>query len=492
MIVRVPECAEEFIKPATWKSVDGGRGSGKSYLCAQTAVLRAAGRLPWYKPEAVRIASARSFESTIEQSVKQVVEGFIRKLGLRREFDVHKHWIDHIPTGSHIFFPGVNRNPDSFLSMEAVDVFWMEQAESLQDEMEKVIPTIARNRGCEFWFSWNPRARHQWCWKRFKTERRRPDDVVISMTYEDNPWWYPRCSNIQCQTPYSWKEREGVCKICGAEKWPGLYELETERIDFQRNEPGRYAHVYDGRPDDGDASKQVLTYDMLEACIEAFQKGLAPRIEDRLPVHAGLDIAEGGEDKCCQVVRCGPVVEYLDTWPGVAGDLSVAAKRATEKPAEVGFSIMRQYYDASAPMKREFVVLKVPYRVREVHFGGKVGGPKQPYDNRRTNEQTFARRNIQMADALRLRVMNTLRLVRGENVDPMHCFFINPALPNLRRYLDMMCKPTRRENPVSFKWELDKRGGDEEAKSPDEFDATCLAFGDETDGRGLRATRGAL
>ena len=69
-------------------------------------------------------------------------------------------------------------------------------------------------------------------------------------------------------------------------------ELEAERIALQTEEPDRYQHVYMGLPDDGDANKQVLTYVVLQQCIEAWKEGLAPDksmapVTDAGPGHRG-------------------------------------------------------------------------------------------------------------------------------------------------------------------------------------------------------------
>ena len=119
-------------------------------------------------------------------------------------------------------------------------------------------------------------------------------------------------------------------------------------------------------------------------------------------------------DRCCQVVRRGPIIEYVDVFPGVAGDLSHAAKRAHDGAMEAGYDLNRQYYDSSASIYSEFVRLRVNYTVRPIGFGGKVGGEDELYERRRTNGETFRYRNIQMGMGLRLRAMNTLRLLRGE------------------------------------------------------------------------------
>ena len=274
IVVRMPDWGEPILHPATWKSVDGGRSKGASHLFSQAAVLRASGRNPFYKPRSVRIASARNFKTTIKQSVKVAVESYIRLWKLGDEFRIFENEIWHRPTDSLIFFPGVTRDPDSFLSMENIDVFWMEQAEGLGDEMEKVIPTIVRTVGSELWFSWNARKRQQWCWQRFKTDRRRASDIVISKTFEDNPWMFPRCESVTCQTPSPWDTADQPCEVCGGPKWPGVPDFMEEVYgQCRRDEPERYAHVYGGQPDDGDAARQVLTYAMVKACVEAFQAG---------------------------------------------------------------------------------------------------------------------------------------------------------------------------------------------------------------------------
>ena len=279
--------------------------------------------LPGYSPGPVRIASARQFQNSITESVKVAVDHYIRERGLEGEFASHKYTIDHRHTGSHMWFPGFNRHPESLMSTEAMDVLWIEQAETIGSEMELIIPSV-RKPDSEIWFSWNPTRRAQWCWQRFKV-RPRPNDVLAHVNYNDNPWWYPHC--IECNVRFPWEMRRETCH-CGRPLWPGLWELETERMATKVEEPDRYPHIWLGQPDDGDADKQVLTYDTLQSCVDAWEAGLAPPYAEAPITDIGLDMAEGRSDKCAQAIRRGPVVEFIDTWPGVAGDLSVAARRA--------------------------------------------------------------------------------------------------------------------------------------------------------------------
>ena len=438
------------MRSARYKSARGGRGSSKSHTFAQLAVMRMAGRLPDYPLGPVRIASARQFQNSIEESVKTVIEAYVKSMGLSSEFRVQKFSIDCTSTGSHMWFPGFTRNPESLLSTEGMDVLWIEQAETIGDEAEIIIPTV-RKAGSELWFTWNPSNRAQWCWKRFVLQPR-ADDVSALVNWMDNPWWHESA-------------------------------LEGERLAFLRDEPDRYAHVYMGQPDDTDGAHHVLTYGMVEACRRAYVEGLAPGAGAYQAI-AGLDIAEGGANKCCLVIRTGPVVHYLDVWPGVAGDLSQAAMRAHEACVEHG--VTRLYYDGSSPIRTDFLRLLPSYAVRPIAFGGKVGGPDVRYERGRANKDVFGALNIQMADALRLRAGRTLRLLDGDtSVDPYQCLFISDQLPQCDTYLAELTQPIRRIPPGSGKWTLDKRGGDEQAESPDRFDGTCLSFVDDT--RRLRA-----
>ena len=447
-----PSWAGPVLRPKRYKSLRGGRGSGKSHLLAQLAVLRMANLLPqFYPPGPVRIASARQYQSSIKESVKQVVEHYIRVYGLWNDFDVKNYEIEHKRTGSHMWFPGFTSNPDSLMSVEALDALWIEQAETIGEEMEKIIPSV-RKPGSEIWFSWNPRSRTQWCWKRF-VDRKRRDDVSLWVNFNHNPWFTP--------------------------------ELEEERRACESDEPDRYKHVWLGYPDDGDASTHILTYEMVLACIRAYRRGLAPPDSNPDYMDAGLDIGEGGKDQCSLCIRRGPTIEFIDVWPGVSGDLSVAARTAHGLLSDRGVED-RLYFDNSAPMKREFNEFEDrDYLVKGVWFGGKPGGPDMLYERGRKNSDMFERRNIQMADALRLRASRTLRLLKGQDIEPHECLFIKPDLKDMDEFKADLAQPVRSLNATTKKWQMDKLGLDGNGKSPDRFDAACLAFARDSE-HGLR------
>ena len=82
--------------------------------------------------------------------------------------------------------------------------------------------------------------------------------------------------------------------------------------------------------------------------MRAWKAGLAPPLEQRQAhSYAGLDLAEGGANKCSLTIRAGPVVEYRDRWPGVTGDLRPAAERTHRGIRQCGLPVVRVSFDAA-------------------------------------------------------------------------------------------------------------------------------------------------
>ena len=69
------------------------------------------------------------------------------------------------------------------------------------------------------------------------------------------------------------------------------------------------------------------------------------------------------------------------------------------------------------------------------NFGGKVQGANVIYERSRpksiTNEQYFRNFGSQAGMAMRQRADMTARLLKGEQVDPHRCLFLNPEIPHL-------------------------------------------------------------
>lgn len=466
--VTLPAWAEPLMKPATYKSLSGGRCACKSRTFATLAVLRMAWLLPGYPQQPVNIISARDYNATLKASVKTVVVNTIDLFGLADEFEILHNEIRNHRTGSLMFFKGVARDPAGFMSVEDIDVFWMEQAEVLEggdgSAMDFIEPSI-RKEPHEFWFSWNPLGRDGWCWQRFMRNPE-PDDIILQVSWRDNPWW------------------------------PELPSMQKLRLRDKRYEPQLYGWKWEGLPLDGDADFVWLPHDLLAKCVEAFRRGYAPDTSRRPSVMVGMDWAEGGRNQCSVVVREGPIVRRVWRFPGETGRLRAAAERAWRLAGP--HDPLRIYYDASTPALG--ALEEAGFRgVFPVPFGGGVKGGDSLYEEDRTNQEVFLNRSAQMSMGVRNRAINTLRLLDGERVSRWDCLFIDPAVGDcdpgvsLDDVLEEWSQPQRFLTADS-KWAVDKApsrrdktGKVVRADSPDRYDGLVLAFAADSHERGLVA-----
>ena len=159
----------------------GGRGGLKSWGFARMAVLLAASRK-------LRIACAREYQTSIEESVHATLTAQIELLGLQRYFTIQK-WAIFSHTGSKFFFAGIKTDPAKFKSTEAIDILWIEEGESVTEQSwQYVTPTVFRNtKGGEIWCGFNPRLESDPTSQRFLVNPV-PDARIVETSWRDNPW----------------------------------------------------------------------------------------------------------------------------------------------------------------------------------------------------------------------------------------------------------------------------------------------------------------
>jgi len=194
-----------FLEPNRYKVVFGGRGSGKSFSIAQLLVLRA------FK-EPSRILCAREIQRSISDSVLQLLNDTIQRLGLTDFFDVQKSQIIG-KNGSRFLFLGLSNNITKVKSYEGLDICWVEEAESVSyTSWETLIPTV-RKKGSEIWVSFNPNDEMDDTYQRFVVNPP-PEAYVKKVNYNQNPW-FPE-------------------------------ELEKERLYLKNKNEDLYNHVWEG------------------------------------------------------------------------------------------------------------------------------------------------------------------------------------------------------------------------------------------------------
>jgi phage terminase large subunit-like protein len=206
--IPTPKVFEPLLGKARYKGAHGGRGSGKSHHFAEAVVERC------IEQPGTRIVCVREVQRSLKESVKRLVEDKIIAFGVGPMFRVLTDSII-APGNGIILFQGMqDHTAESIKSLEGFNVAYVEEAQTLTERsLEMLRPTI-RADGSELWFSWNPRHAADPVDKLLRGENPPPDACVVSVNYDDNPF-FPA-------------------------------ELEIERIFDQQHRFDRYGHVWLG------------------------------------------------------------------------------------------------------------------------------------------------------------------------------------------------------------------------------------------------------
>jgi len=180
----------------------------KSHFFAELAVERAV------MDSGFRMVCIREVQKSLKESAKRLIEDKIEKFELRDDFKVLNDSII-TPGGGVILFQGMqDHTAESIKSLEGFDVAWVEEGQTLSfKSLEYLRPTI-RKEGSEIWFSWNPRSANDPVDKFFRGLKAPPDALIVRTSYKDNPWF------------------------------PSV--LEQERRYDEKENPIRYAHIWEG------------------------------------------------------------------------------------------------------------------------------------------------------------------------------------------------------------------------------------------------------
>lgn len=207
--IQIPDkLAPVFDGPARYRGAYGGRGSGKSTTFARKLIERAL-------VKRTRVLCTREFQSSIKDSVIQLLIDSVEEMGVQQFFDYGESFFRCKLWNEEFLFKGLRRNIKEIKSLEGVDICWIEEAEQTSEESFRVlIPTI-RAPGSEIWLTWNPEAEDAPVRQRFVLPT--PDKMtkVVECNYVDNPWFPP--------------------------------ELDYERRQDQKRDPDLYAHVWMGQ-----------------------------------------------------------------------------------------------------------------------------------------------------------------------------------------------------------------------------------------------------
>jgi len=203
----IPKAFKDLLKPARFKVYYGGRGSSKSWSVARVLILMAA-KYP------LRILCAREFQSSMADSVHQLLRDQIEALGLDDEFSVGKTSITS-RAGANFIFKGIRHNIKEIKSTENVSICWIEEAESVSAMSWDILTPTIRAEGSEIWITFNPLEEDAPTYQRFVVHPH-PDSIVKKVSWRDNP------------------------------SFPAT--LEGERLHKLETDPDGYQNVWEGHP----------------------------------------------------------------------------------------------------------------------------------------------------------------------------------------------------------------------------------------------------
>lgn len=204
--VNIPEALAPLFSPARYKFARGGRGSGKSWGIARALLVQAAS-----SPH--RVLCAREVQTSIKQSVHQLLSDQIEALGLGSFFEVMANEIRG-SNGSTFMFRGLSDlTADSIKSLEGCTRVWLEEAQTISARSWRILTPTIRADGSEIWASYNPELDTDETHQR-AVVRPHPDTVSIVMNWRDNPWFPAELE----------KERQHAKATMSAEEYAHVWE----------------------------------------------------------------------------------------------------------------------------------------------------------------------------------------------------------------------------------------------------------------------------
>lgn len=224
------QISEKFIPllgEARYKCLHGGRGSGKSHFWADRVVIETLRR-------PCRVVCVREVQSSIKESVKQLIVDKITELNVGSEFQVLDQEIRGV-NGSLIIFRGMQSyNSENIKSLEGFDICWVEEAQVLSATSLRMLRPTLRREGSEFWFSYNPRYPTDAVDSFFRGANKIDRDaIVIEANWSDN-LWFPQTLRSEMELDYR-RDPEMAHHV-----WGGGYEILTEGSYY-----GKYLAIAD-------------------------------------------------------------------------------------------------------------------------------------------------------------------------------------------------------------------------------------------------------
>lgn len=433
-----PNLKDFWNTQSRYKVLYGGRDSSKS---TDTAIhsIRLANKL------GLRFLCTRMFQNRIEDSVYTLLKREIDRFGFTSNYTILNNRIKHNITNAEFMFYGLARNVEEIKSIVGIDVLWIEEAQSLTEEMWKVLYPTLRKEHSEIWIVFNPRLITDFVYTRFVVNP--PSDCLTRfINYEENPF----LSNTSKAT---------------------IAALKKENYE-------EYLHVYKGLPLQND-DDVIIKRSWLNSCIDAHLK---LKIEPTGEKITGYDVADSGEDLNAFVNKHGILVTKVHQWKGREDELVKSAKIVRQE-AKIFGSIVR--YDSigvgagvGSNIQELNKVDGVNVNFEPFNSGAGVQSKYQEYELGVKNKDYFSNSKAQVWKAVADRVLITHNAVtKGMKCDPNDVISISSSCNHLEQLLTELSTPRKDyDNSGKFKVESKKDLAKRGIKSPNLADAFVMCF----------------
>ena len=129
---------------------------------------------------------------------------------------------------------------------------------------------------------------------------------------------------------------------------------------------------------------------------------------------------------------------------------------------------------------RKWNAVHYPLGIIAERFGGKVAGAETPFLDVFLNSDQFEFRNGQMGWMVRIRAMNSLRFIRGEDVNPAKCLFFSPSIPQTTKD-NLLLDLTKPEYELKRNGQVRIHKDPDDSGSPHLYDGLVLCYGRDSE-----------
>ena len=147
----------------------------KSHTVARFLLIRA-------RQSKIRVACFREFQNSIAESSHQLLSDLIVEYGMT-DFQVTNNSIVNTVTGSDFLFKGLWNNDQSIKSIEAIDIAWVEEAQTVSHKSLEVLTPTIRKDGSKIIYTYNRLMEDDPVHTRLVVEGR-PNTLKINVNYD--------------------------------------------------------------------------------------------------------------------------------------------------------------------------------------------------------------------------------------------------------------------------------------------------------------------